>query len=100
MSDIVIAAAHPDDEALGCGGTIARHAAAGARVHVLVFTNGVGARAGTSDADSRRAAFEAATRHLGVSTARMLDFPDNELDSVPLLTVARRLEGYLVDIKP
>ncbi len=41
---ILIVAAHADDEALGCSGTIAKHVASGDKVHVLFMTDGVSAR--------------------------------------------------------
>ena len=44
MDNILIVAAHPDDEVLGCGGTMARHAEMGDQVYVVFMTNGVGSR--------------------------------------------------------
>ena len=39
-ASVLVVAAHPDDEVLGCGGTIARHANSGDQVHVLVVAEG------------------------------------------------------------
>ena len=58
-TSILVVAAHPDDEVLGCGGTMARHATAGDSVHVLFLADGVTARRGPKDVPAeveRRAA--------------------------------------------
>lgn len=92
--NILIIAAHPDDEALGCGGTMARHAAAGDRVRVIFFTDGTGARGRDEAAAGRRqAAMHAALGALGASLLAGFSFADNALDQVPLLELARALEG-------
>ena len=48
-SRILVVAAHPDDEVLGCGGTIARHADAGDHVQVLIVSEGATSRLHTRD---------------------------------------------------
>ena len=40
MTSVLVVAAHPDDEVLGCGGTIARHADASDQVQVLIVAEG------------------------------------------------------------
>lgn len=96
---ILVVAAHPDDEALGCGGALAKHAAAGAEVAALFLTNGAGARSDASDAQiaARRAAMEQAAEILGIRKLSQLDFPDNALDTVPLLEVAKAVESFASD---
>ena len=41
---VLVIAAHPDDEVLGCAGTIARHTSAGDEVHIALLTDGVSSR--------------------------------------------------------
>jgi LmbE family N-acetylglucosaminyl deacetylase len=93
---ILVIAAHPDDEVLGCGGTICQHVAAGDRVRVLFFTNGVGSRDGVAGkaARPRAQSMRRALDILGVHEHRCLDFPDNGLDTVPLLQVVKALADF------
>lgn len=106
--NILILAAHPDDEALGCGGTIARHIAGGDHVSVAFLTNGVGARfphgspKETQAIGKRQAASAQALSELGVATDRIrtFDFPDNAMDSVALIEITRKIEDVIADEQP
>jgi LmbE family N-acetylglucosaminyl deacetylase len=99
---VVVVAAHSDDEALGCGGTIARHASAGDTVHVIFLADGVTSRIGVSQSShsKREAAAAQAHKCLGVSSVNYLGFPDNRMDSVPLLDIVQRLECVLAPLAP
>lgn len=103
MKRVFVVAAHSDDEALGCGGTIAALAERGADVTVMFLTNGVGARNEYVEEPKvlrRIAASRAACEVMGVSRIEQLDFPDNRLDSVPLLDVVQAIEPIIADVKP
>lgn len=98
MSDtVLVVAAHPDDEVLGCGGTIAKHVASGDRVYLQILAEGSASRFNNSvDAEEsilalRKSATNAANI-LGVSDLELLRFPDNRMDSVPQLDVNRAVE--------
>jgi LmbE family N-acetylglucosaminyl deacetylase len=103
---VLIVAAHPDDEALGCGGTAARLAGEGADVHVLFLADGVSARAPSkgqaADAglSQRRDAAMRACGILGTKPPRFQDFPDNRLDTVALLEVIQPIEAKLQECTP
>lgn len=101
MSRLLIVAAHPDDEALGCAGTIARHVAQGGTAKCVFMTNGVDAR-GEDDKESVRRAESAygAARLLGCEQPELLDFPDNAMDSVPLISVVRAIERTIAEFCP
>lgn len=102
MTSVLVVAAHPDDEALGCGGTVARHAEAGDRVEVVFFTDGVSSRPGSTDSDRgcRVRAMEHARLILGITRVRVLGYPDNRLDSVQLLDIVQALEAVIAEVKP
>jgi LmbE family N-acetylglucosaminyl deacetylase len=78
--------AHSDDVEFGCGGTLAKWAAAGTAVHLLVLTDG---SKGTWDPNAdlpalvatRRREQEGAAAELGLAGVEILDLPDGELFS-------------------
>ena len=101
----LVIAAHPDDEALGCGGTMARLAADGVNVHVAFLADGVGARPMPQEEhdralQQRREACRQAATLLGVNEPRFFDFPDNQLDTVPLLELAKAIEKLITELRP
>lgn len=98
---VLVVAAHPDDEAIGCSGAMARHINEGDSVYVVFMTNGVGARGGDRKAiDKRNTALDKACGILGITEVQAFDFPDNGLDSVPLLEVVQVLENAINEIQP
>lgn len=93
---VLVIAAHPDDETLGCGGTISRLSRMGADVHVSVVTVGSLARVGGTSAIAQRLEeFAAACQVLGVTSGQVC-WPDEtrhmRLDVTPRLELVRLLE--------
>jgi len=97
---VLVVVAHADDEALGCSGTIAKHIANGDSVHLLFMTDGVTARSGSKDVDSRLTAAKDAAKILKVNSLTNLDFPDNKMESIPLLDVVKEIESKIEEIQP
>ncbi len=102
---VLVVAAHPDDEALGCGGTIARLVEDGVDVRVAFLADGVGSRDGdavpdTAELTRRRAAARAAAKALGCHEPEFDDLPDNRLDQVAMLEIARRVEALVARLEP
>ena len=98
--NILVIATHPDDEVLGCGGTIARHAARGDRVEVLVVTRGAPDLYSDDQVKQLRKELESAHAILGVSAAHFLDFPAPKLDVVPSHELADGIGAQLAAIRP
>lgn len=102
---LLVIAAHPDDEVLGCGGTIARAARNGVKVKIMFLTDGVAARHinGTYDQDEleeRENAANVSCRILGVDPPIFGSFPDNEMDTVSRLQITRTIEQVISDQAP
>jgi LmbE family N-acetylglucosaminyl deacetylase len=102
MKSIIVVAAHPDDEVLGCGGTIAKLADEGAAIHVAFLADGVFSRAGDQTMQQeelyiRRAAAEKACHILGVKSVFFGDFPDNRMDTIALLDIINVVEKLIAE---
>jgi LmbE family N-acetylglucosaminyl deacetylase len=105
LRKILVVAAHPDDEVLGCGGTLAKFASMGAMVNVSFMSDGVTSRPGDPDMhqrerEARKAAAMRAGEILGVHNLSFGIFPDNSMDSVALLDVVREIEDIINRIRP
>ena len=107
MKNILVVAAHPDDEILGCGGTMAAHARHGDRVHILILAEGITSRDARQDSDTRdgdlRRLAQAARQAGKIVRAFEVDLrrlPDNRLDSVAFLEVVKTVEKAIEAIRP
>jgi len=102
---VLVVAAHPDDEVLGCGGNIARHRKLGHAVSVLILADGVGSRPGGAGSDAhalaeRRDCARRANAILGVDDLAMLAYPDNRMDEVALLDIVQDIEKAVERCRP
>jgi LmbE family N-acetylglucosaminyl deacetylase len=103
---VLVIAAHPDDEVLGCGGTAARLAQEGQEVHCAILGEGMTSRhAQRNDADRGQLIAldqqaRAAAVKLGIENLTLHQLPDNRLDTVPLLEVVKLVEGLVHQLKP
>lgn len=104
--NILVIAAHPDDEVLGAGGTIARLSHEGAHVTIVILAEGITSRAGLSEnAKKSQSEFlhgqaRKVGKFLGAKDVRLLGFPDNRMDTVPLLDIVQKIEEVIDDVRP
>jgi LmbE family N-acetylglucosaminyl deacetylase len=95
LPPVLVIAPHGLDEALGCGGAMALHAAAGQVVRTLVlFGDGTG-----HDGRRREAAGRVASV-LGTEAPRFAGFPENRSDTVPLLDLVAAVERQVNELRP
>lgn len=101
--------AHPDDETLAAGATIARLTKAGCEVHVAIPNTGIHSRRNLQEQESRhedlaalRADCAKAMAVLGVKVDHIYlgEFPDNEIDKHTLLELIHWLENVIAGVKP
>jgi len=95
---VLVVVSHPDDEILMCGGAMAKHIANWEPVHVLIMSSGVGSR-GTDSEKERMDSLFRASQVIGY-TAEVLTFPDQQLDTVPILSIIQEIEKRIKNLKP
>jgi LmbE family N-acetylglucosaminyl deacetylase len=98
---VLVIGAHPDDEVLGAGGTMAKHAVAGDEVHTLIVTEGTTQQYddATLIAQKRDEARQCA-KCLGCTEVHFGDLPDMRLDETPHVEINAVIEDICETVKP
>ena len=103
---VLVVAAHPDDEVLGCGGTIARLVREGHEVHICILGEGATSRqsdgepAHQGQVETPQSQCREVASYLGAREPSFFGLPDNRFDTVPLLEVVRLVEGLVQSVAP
>ena len=104
---ILILAAHPDDEVLGCGASIAKWSKAGIPVNIVIMAEGATSRDDKRDINKRKKdlAFlkkcaKNSAKILGAKSIDFCGFPDNRMDSLCRLDVVKKIEFFIKKFSP
>jgi len=105
-SPVLVIAAHPDDEVLGCGGTIPRLAQSGCEVHIAILGEGISARyphreqVGASEIERLASQSNRVAEILQAQQVLAYGLPDNRFDTMPLLDIIKIIEELIAEVRP
>lgn len=98
---VLCVCAHPDDEVLGVGGTLVRHTEAGGEVVVIILSEGEDAKfEETPKCSTRRQSALNAAQVMGTKEVIFHDFPDQQLETVPVIDIIKAIEEAILDFRP
>ena len=104
--NILIIAAHPDDEVLGCGGTISRMAREGHNIYIAILGEGITSRyRSREEADATlvtklKEKSQQVGEFLGAQKVFNYDLPDNRFDTIPMLEIVKVIEDLIEEVQP
>ncbi|MBI3320670.1 MAG: PIG-L family deacetylase [Candidatus Omnitrophica bacterium] len=97
---VLAIAAHPDDETLGCGGTLLKHRAAADQLFWLIATEAAAPRWPSNTIASKRAEVAQVAERYQMRRCFRLGFPAAALEAVPTATIIERVRGVLTHVRP
>ncbi len=107
MKKILIIASHPDDEVLGCFGTVARLISEGHEAYTLILGEGKTSRDENRVVENRKDDIEVlnteivkANNIIGIKKVFIESFPDNRFDSVDLLDIIKVISKVKEEVQP
>lgn len=105
MKRVLVIAAHPDDEVLGIGGTVAKFSAEGMECHLLIVTDGSSSQYRDSDhlqeiIDAKKVETKGCANMLGYKSIHYGELPDMKLDKTPHIVINQVIEKVINEVKP
>lgn len=101
MQKILIVAVHPDDESLGCGGTLLRLREEGAEIHWMIVTSMTADCGFSPEAIARRnSEIESVAQMYGFASVHRLDFPATRLDEIPMSQLVTAMSKVFHKVQP
>jgi LmbE family N-acetylglucosaminyl deacetylase len=97
---VLVVSAHPDDETLGCGGTLLKHRAAGDETHWLIVSSRTEPRWSQAEVAARRHQIRCVTEDYGFASVVELGHRDAELDLVPMARLIEGIDEALRELRP
>lgn len=98
---VLIVAPHPDDETLGCGGTLLKHQAAGAELHWVIVTTGTETQGYSPEWQARRRAeIRAVAEGYGFRAVHELGWPTTRLDDLPMSDLVQSMSRVFQEVAP
>lgn len=98
--NILVISCHPDDETLGCGGTILRHVAQGDTVHWAIATQATEPQWSRAVIEEKAAEVERVAAAFGIASVSKLRLPATGLEHLPLSTVIDRTREAVEKVRP
>lgn len=101
INNVVCVAAHPDDEVLGLGGTLIKHAKNGDKVFVIILSEGEEAKTDKNKKNIlRKNNAKNCSNIVGSKLYKIFDYPDQKFDTVPILNIIKNIEKIFKKLQP
>ena len=97
---ILVIAPHPDDEVLGCGGTIAKHSENGDDVYLIIATKAYTPDWTEEFIKNREREIKESNKILGIKKTYFLNYPTVKLDTIPQKELNESIAKIVNKIKP
>ncbi|GAH39945.1 unnamed protein product, partial [marine sediment metagenome] len=98
---ILVISPHPDDETLGCGGTILKHKDIGDKIYWLIITNiSVKNEWDRDIVEKRQKEIETTAEMYGFEKTFKLDYPTEKLDTIPIQEIIKSISKVILEVKP